>query len=59
VLMLIVELAIRSIRTEMPLFTDLLHEPIFYSRYILPWVRSSLDNEDIFESIHKSALAGI
>lgn len=56
VLALIVEITMRAIKTQRNLFDDPMKEPLFYARYILPWVKAGMQQGDMLSNIHKRAL---
>jgi hypothetical protein len=51
-----IEITMRSINTERPLFDNPLTEPLFYARYFKPWVQETIGKEDIMSAMHAAAL---
>ena len=56
VLGLMIEVTVRSINTDRPLFNNPFTEPIFYARYFKPWVQETLGKEDVMGQMHAAAL---
>jgi hypothetical protein len=55
----LVEVTMRSIYTNRPLFDNPLNEPVFYARYFRPWVQSALDEKDALQGVHDQALKNL
>lgn len=46
VLLRLVELTVSAIRTERPLFSNLMQEPSFFRKYFQTWVREALEERE-------------
>jgi hypothetical protein len=59
VLAKLIEITMRSIKTNRELFPNLLNAPAFYDRYFRPWVQSALDEDTALDQFHANALKSL